>query len=390
MGARGRVGGRGRTRLRSRTRPRPVRPDDIHRSSRAPCDTPADARRCLWRSGGRGRGQRRAQAPKRKPRRPGPLGPSRRPAHGAPRCPANLQGPPVARGGGLGGRPARHHTLVEHRSAGGPPEDRPPRCRATGPAGRPRDHRHASGYPPADARRSLQRSGGRGRGHERAPAQAPVRTPRRFDASSVSAYGDGDRDAHRHRHRHGHRGGSVRPALGVTGTGTGTRTGAGTDAAAARSIQFWTLRGRGRARAPAPEPGRAPVAVSVAVAEPVCVPVGVPVGDPARPTPSETGAHGDTEPRGLWGGSCAHLLGVRCAHEPPRRPLRVTPAAPSPPPSDARWSFFRPFEVPCGAWATSRTRRGGRWSAPCSTSSRGSRRGGGRRRQLLGAAHRWR
>jgi len=191
--------------------------------------TTAGARRCLQRSGLRGRGRELGRAPapvrKRRPQRLGPLNPSRRPAQAAPRCPPNLQGPWVARGGGLGGRPAGRTIPSALCTAARPPEDRPPRCRATGPAGRPPGPPpppdppagRCLAVPPAirftrtgtgtgtgtgtdtAAARCIQHWWLRGRGRGRAPA--PVRTPRRLGASSAGGYGDGDGDSNRHVHR---------------------------------------------------------------------------------------------------------------------------------------------------------------------------------------------
>ncbi len=310
-GTRGRVGDRGRTRMRSRTRPRAPGTDGIAEVPRdrtrgpdpgAPPRFGLRAGRCLvvppaLRCTGTGTGTRtgtgtgtdtaatrciqrgclrgRGEAPARTPQRPRGLGPpgGRPRPHPRVRETSKARGWRAAEALGAGPQGGRHST----RSA--PPPDRP----RTGPRGAarqdpragPRQHRHASVYPPADARRCLQRSGVRGRG--RAPP--PGRTPRRLGASSAPGYGDGHGDAHRHRHRH--RGGSVHPTLQFTGTGmgTGTRTGTGTDTAAVRCIQRSGLQGRGQQRVPAtaPGPGRAPVAVSVSVAEPVRVPVPDPV-----------------------------------------------------------------------------------------------------------------
>ena len=124
-----------------------------------------------------------------------------RPAPAPPRCPPDLQGPRVARGGDLGGRPAGRTMRSEACTAPDRPRTGPRGAARQDPRAGPRDHRHASVYPPADARRCLQRSGLRGRGQRRAPVPAPKRRLRRLGASSAGGYGDGDRDAHRHRHR---------------------------------------------------------------------------------------------------------------------------------------------------------------------------------------------
>ncbi len=218
------------------TRPRtPFRPTSCRTSKNRPTGRrrappaarggpyrPADARRCIHRWGLREQRQGRAPvpAPKRRPRRARSFGSpgGRPPPHPDARGTREARGWRAAEA--LGGRPAGWPPHSDVSAPPRPAEDRPPRCRATGPAGRPRDHRIP-----------------------------PVRPAGRRSA--------------------------VPPALRVTGTGTATRTGTGTETetAATRCVQRWGLRGRGRGRALAPEPGRAPVAGSVAVAEPVCVPV---------------------------------------------------------------------------------------------------------------------
>jgi len=118
---------------------------------------------------------------------------ARRPAHDAPGCPRTLQGPWVARGGCLGGRPAGHPTVVEYRNAGGPPRTAPrggarqdPR---TGPTRRPGPWSTFPPFGPPAGRCSGATPGTRGydRGSE-APGAFATNRPQR---SATTATGTG-------------------------------------------------------------------------------------------------------------------------------------------------------------------------------------------------------